>query len=62
MVARKRLETEDYKKYKENLKEEAELLKYYLKGRIWWQSFHRGQFIKGDYIQGRHGKIRKYEG
>lgn len=44
---RKRKETETYKEYKENLKDEAYLLKYYLRGRIWWQSSVRGQYVRG---------------
>jgi len=47
MVARKREETESYEEYKENLKKEAWLLKYYLRGRIWWQSSVRGQYVRG---------------
>ena len=44
---RPRKETESYEEYKENLKHEAFLLKEYLKGRVFWQSFVRGQYVKG---------------
>lgn len=63
MVARKREETEDFDKYKEKLKEEEELLNLYLNGRIWWQSFHRGQYVRGNYVKGKHVNFNreKYE-
>lgn len=47
MVARKRRDNEDYDKYKENLKKEAFLLKMYLKGRYFWQSHVKGQYVRG---------------
>ena len=43
---RPRKETESYEEYRENLKNEAFLLKEYLKGRIFWQSRIRGQYIR----------------
>jgi hypothetical protein len=47
---RKRKSNESYKKYKENLKKEAFLLKIYLRGRIFWQSSVRGQYTRGDKV------------
>lgn len=59
MVARKRKETESYEEYKENLKEEEDLLKSYLSGRMWWSSRFFGQYAKEDCINGKYGKFRK---
>ena len=42
---RARKENESYEKYKENLKKEQFLLDEYLKGRIFWQSAIRGQYV-----------------
>jgi len=48
MVARKRKDTEDFKKYRENLKEEAARLKEYLRGKLVWASYIHGTYKRGE--------------
>ena len=57
---RPRKETESYEEYRENLKNEAFLLKeYLLKGRIFWQSRVRGQYISKFRQQRKQAKQAK---
>lgn len=46
MAARKRRETETFKDYREDLKEETKRIKKYLKGRLWWNSHELGTYRK----------------
>ena len=39
-------ERETYEQYRENLRVESRMLKEYLKGRVFWQSSVRGQYVK----------------
>jgi len=40
----KRLPDESYEKYREHRKEAQKNLKIYLKGRVWWDSYHLGPY------------------